>query len=307
MAITTRATSTLRGRNARREIAPIARGTVIAYHAADETPDGIAKADVLLSRGFCVFGAHILGGGGHGNAAWWVPSPATHDTRTGREFDLEEWDTFDPSSLNGTRVIVGFINNDPVFPVILGQAPTRAIKNRTKAAGNATNIPSDGAHPATPDGTVQYIEHQGTRVMLDRFGNVVIDTTKAPVDDAGNPLTPGSQPAGRVTVNIKSSSNFELRVDGQQMVQVKQGEINITVPAGQVNVEAQSATIKTTGNATIEAGGNAVVNATGPASKVLLGTGVIAPLDGVVTQSCNCSFTGAPHPVASLKVQAAKA
>jgi len=198
-------TSTQRGGAPRRTCPSLARGIVVRYQAADESPLRVPTVDLLLPRfGLLCQSVPVNDSGAAGNGTAWTPSPCT-------DFDLARWDSYSPEQLDGDRVLVGFVDDDPALPVVLGPLPSQAASWLPTAA----------------DSAVRVLRHQGTEVRLDRLGNLTVDTTDAPRDNGGRALDPGGQPAGRILLNVGASTTLEVQVAGSRRLLVQDGRVSL--------------------------------------------------------------------------------
>lgn len=210
------ATATQRGVAPRRVTPSLTRGIVVRYYAADETSQGVPTVDLLLPRlGLLCLAVPVNNAGAAGNGSAWTPSPCT-------DFDLSRWDTYSPEQLDGDRVAVGFLDDDPALPFVVGPLPSKA----------ATWLPT------AADGAVRVLRHQGTEVRLDRLGNLTVDTTAAPKDNGGRALDPGGQPAGRILLNVGAATTLEVQVGGTRRLLVEDGKVCLV--AAEVDLGADS-------------------------------------------------------------------
>lgn len=115
-------------------------------------------------------------GGGVGNDAVWVPNPTTVDLDTMLPFTIDAVRRLD--ALDGDHVLVTFVGGSLADALIVGALPHP--KRAYKVESN-----------------VRRLSHQGAVVEIDASGNVLVDTSAAPKDNAGRPLVAG----GAVTVN----------------------------------------------------------------------------------------------------------
>jgi len=209
-------TSTMRGARPRASPPSLTRGIVVRYYAADEAPQGVPTVDLLLPRlGLLCLAVPVNNAGAAGNGSAWTPSPCS-------DFDLSRWDTYSPEALDGDRVAVGFLDDDPALPFVVGPLPSRAPTWLPKAA----------------DGAVRVLRHQGTEVRLDRLGNLTVDTTAAPQDNGGRALDPGGQPAGRILLHVGASTTLEVQVGGARRLLIEDGKVCLV--ADEVNLGADS-------------------------------------------------------------------
>lgn len=222
------ATATSRGGQPRPRCPSLARGLVVAHRPADD-PDnrlGVPVVDVLLPRyGLLCRDVPVDVGGAGGNGAAWTPAPATRD-RNGAPFTLASWDQVDLDTVDGDRVLLGFVEDDPALPVLLGVLPSKA------------SVPW---LPRAADGPVRLLRHQGTVIRIDQWGNVEVDTRSAPVSNAGDALTPPG-PAGRVTV--RTADGQEVRIDSGTVRVAGVAKVIVEAPVVEIGEGALEALVR---------------------------------------------------------------
>jgi len=168
-------------------------------------------------------------GAGSGNDSVWVPNPTTRNMDTGDNVSVETFDDPDAvlpplDALDGDHGLLIYIGNSLDDPLLAFSLPHPRQEQRLRMV-EMDEIPEDAAHPARPDGRVRYTRHQGTVVMVDRLGNVVIDTTGAGVENSGDEVTE-SGPKGRVVINISEDEQVEIRGNGTtRMLVTADGDI----------------------------------------------------------------------------------
>lgn len=210
------AQSSLRGAPSREQCSSLERGIVVAYRASDVSAIAVPVVDVLLvRRGSLCTDVPVNNHGAGDNGAAWTPSPCS-------DFDLSRWDSYDPATLDGDRVVVGFIDDDPALPFVVCPLPSR------KAAA--------GWLPKEAEGCVRTLRHQGTTVTLDDRGNITVDTTRAPL--ANGRQIGGSDPAGRVTLNLGSSTQLEVTVGGERRLLINDGKVSVVADLVELGAEA---------------------------------------------------------------------
>lgn len=203
----------------------LSRGVVLATHYAD---DPVAQAGrvarevlctVLLLNGWIVSRVPVLQrGSGISNGSLWIPQPTTHNLDTGEVITFTDGQIrgkiTNLDALNGERVLIDFIANDPSQPVIVGSMG----HPRTRRAPEATpiNLPDpavDGSLPSAPQGQARWIGHQGSTAQIDSVGNVRINTTAAGTADHGGRLD--AERPGLVDLDLADGAEVVIRFQGE--------------------------------------------------------------------------------------------
>jgi len=211
-------------------------GVVMAVHTTDEEVMRLGRGvevDVILYGigGRPLFNVPVRQTGGYRNADLWEPSPTTKNIRTG---DAVSWDAMlagqetgrynSLADLDGDHVTIEYVGNSVDSPLVTGAMPhPAAIAKPTRATGD---LPDSGALPTSPTSPARYLRHQGSVVMVDRRGNVVVDTTAAPKDNSGDEPSGGGA-AGHVAVNLRAGGRLQILLDGTEWFSVKDGEVLI--------------------------------------------------------------------------------
>jgi hypothetical protein len=214
--------------------APMALGVVMAVHTTDAEVlrfgHGV-EVDLILygPQGRPVFNVPVRQVGGARNTSLWEPNPTTRNLRTNEPVS---WDAmmqgdspvpFDNlQDLDGDHVIVEYIGGSIHAPVVTGAMPHPRATNKVRQA--TANMPDSGALPTAPDSPARYLSHQGTRMLVDRQGNLVVDTTGAGTDNAGQAIT-GAGAMGHVALNLKASARLQVLIDGAEWFTVVNGKV----------------------------------------------------------------------------------
>lgn len=164
----------------------------------------------------------------------WIPRPARFDvTADGMDLNLAT----NPANVDGDHVLVGFIDDNPNQPVILGgiQHPSSDIGNSTRIAGHRMRLGVD-------DGAPDFRKHRGVFHGVDDEGNYVIDLRRAHI---GEYESDGSEPepaldgsSGNVEIRIPRTSTLTIKIeDGPTLrLEGKEDEAKLTVGDGAMHV-----------------------------------------------------------------------
>ena len=161
---------------------------VVAARALGENPAAYAdirgtriECDVYMLRSTRLGNGYqtlknvpVLQLGGMHDIDLWVPKPCTN-------FTYEVPVQTDPANLDGDVVIIGFIAG--VFPqgaIILGAYPhKRNYLDHPRTYLGDQDYPKSSGDGKRKDGFVRFSRQNGTVRVIDRTGNLVIDTTEA--------------------------------------------------------------------------------------------------------------------------------
>lgn len=192
------------------------RAIVLATYVFDDIANRSTnvECDVLpYAGGRPLYRVPVAGGGGPHQGSVWTPNPS------GRSYV----DVKDLSELEGDHVVVTFMGGRANDPVITGRLPHPRAAYRPRSP--VTQL-SNGRHPALADAPCMYLRHQGTVLLADRRGNVVVDTAAAPQTAAGA-AAGGDEPAGNVYVQLQSASRLEVRVGNTVLLVVENGVVKL--------------------------------------------------------------------------------
>ena len=157
--------------------------------------------DAVLSR--CLVSQPY---GGMHTGHVWKPRAATQNL-SGQPLDPG---TADASELDGDHVLLTFLDDSLMKPVII-----RAVPHPRADAGNSGEASGHRQRLKLADGDPDIWKHRGTFHGVDKDGNYVIDTTRAHSGEytgEGLENPAGDDAHGNVTVNV--ASNAELNVRG---------------------------------------------------------------------------------------------
>jgi len=163
-----------------------------------------------------------------GNADLWVPRPATR-TLDGTPLTwvgTEDAAVTVPENTDGEWVLIDFIEGNPQAPIIIGSVQHPRSKRTQNGAtpGTVRDPSADGRGADVPDGIERWLSHQGSIARLDREGNVVVDTTRAPLDDSGAPLEDANGDpivGGHVDIDLAPAATFVVRFEGARQFIMK--------------------------------------------------------------------------------------
>lgn len=199
------------------------RGVVLAVYPPghEANVQGVCvECDVLLYRDQRVlYAVPVAQPMGARDGELWEPSPTTKSLATGDALTFSRTEengicqfATQVKDLDGDHVRVEFVNGSYDQPLIVGRLPHPQAANKSRPVADAAPITAD-AHPATPDGNVLWAQRAGSRVLLDRRGNAVIDTTGAGVENSGDAIE-GDEPKGTVYVQAREGERVVVSVGG---------------------------------------------------------------------------------------------
>lgn len=197
-------------------VGPI-RAVVLATHVTvdDLNRTSYVECDLLpyVGPGRILSRVPVAAGGGIYQGTVWTPNPSSRTPD----------DVTDPSELDGDHVMVSFLGGRASDPVITDRLPhPRATYRPVEPA----TLSGSARHPATASAPCVYMRHQGTVTMVDRRGNVVVDTMAAPQTAAGE-VEGGTEPAGNTYVQLRSAGKLEVRVGNTVLFVVENGQVKI--------------------------------------------------------------------------------
>lgn len=211
-------------------VASTARAIVMSYTPADHSDCLYTGASV----GLMFYDAHInemtevpiLGGAldAAGNGEIWTPNPTTRRLDTGALVSWPSDKNVPLGALDGDHVLVLFVGGRYSDPLVIGRLPHPFAAVAFRSAGMAV-VPTIG-HPALPDGDCRYLRHQGSVVMIDRYGNVAIDTTAAGIGNHGQDITDGG-PSGKLSLTLKTTQQLEVNFGGTTQMLVTNTGVNL--------------------------------------------------------------------------------
>jgi len=178
------------------------------------TANGTTTCTVLpyAGTGRPMYDVPVAAGGGPHQGTSWVPNPST----------VRLLDVASAAELDGDHVVVSFLGGRATDPIITGRLPhPRATY---APAAESPTIPASGRHPAVADVGTVYQRHAGTVAMMDRRGNVVVDTTAAPQKPDGT-AAGGSEGKASVIVQLAQTSRLEVRVGDDVILVVEDGQV----------------------------------------------------------------------------------
>lgn len=132
-----------------------------------------------------------------------------------------------------------------------------------------------------------------TRMIFSDTGHKIIMSDKGDgnflkiIDAKGQEIEMNCGSSGKERITWKDAHGNKIESNEKGIEWKDVYENKISSQSGKVEIE-------TTGKTEIRASGEIVLKGNEPGR----------PVSGIVTQLCNCAFTGAPHPVVSLKVKA---
>lgn len=147
----------------------------------------------------------------------WKPRAATKDI-TGEPLNINRATL--PANMDGDWVLVGFLDDAPNQPVILGGIPHPSADagNEGKTAGHRMKL-------KLADGDPDFWKHKGAFYGIDKDGNFTVDTTEAYATDLASdgkePAAPGNGTAGNVKVKLPVGSSLHVQLDGGELLKLE--------------------------------------------------------------------------------------
>lgn len=141
--------------------------------------------------------------------------------------DLDDLARMDMTQLDGDWVALGFFDNEPALPFVLGYVPHPALDDGLSSGlpvGERLRVSDVGV-----DGRTHLEKRNGTVVGVDAFGGYQIDLTKA---HAGLEPPPTSPPGGALAVRLVGSNAFTITVDGQDCLLVQGSGATAAITVG---------------------------------------------------------------------------
>lgn len=134
--------------------------------------------------------------------------------------------------LDGDHVVLGFIENDPDFPIILRAYPHARTKRLV--TGDADSIGWEPGNAGTTRGTPyrneMYTAHYGTEVRVNAKGDLLIDTVGAFDDPA---TEDASVDSGQIRFRVKNSQRFTVEMDGTDVLEVWKDGSQVRIDLGE--------------------------------------------------------------------------
>jgi len=223
---------------------PTGRAPKFETHAPNVTCDVLTYSSLQGSKRALLRDVLVLQpNGGLHTGEIWVPRPVTQNIQG---IDLAaDLVRMNPVDLDGDHVLVGFMDNDPRLPVILGTVPhpSRDFGVDAKNTGRGTRVVAD-------DGLLKMFKHNGAVIGVDGAGDYLIDLTRA---HDGKYDSLGREP--RLSGDSTTSADSQLTEDGAN------GNYRLRLRTGSsafIVVETDPANPETSGNTltllTVEAG-----------------------------------------------------
>lgn len=172
----------------------------------------------------------------------WVPRPSTRTVATSMPVSLAGLGsrgqaTLPPSfygDLDGDQVLVGYVENDLDYPVILRALPHERTNRLVTGSVSSTGwAEGDASSRGTPSRNEFYTSHYGTEMRINASGDLLFDTVGAFQDvitEANGVNT------GQVRIRVKNSQRFTVEMNGTDVLEVfKEGsQVRIDLGAGAV-------------------------------------------------------------------------
>lgn len=176
----------------------------------------------------------------------WIPRPCSRVISTGegvsfqpvsaaREGGTSRRSTGTPASLfsdlDGDHVLVGFVENDGDYPVIM-EAFTHEATRRL-VVGDLDSIgweEGDDSTRGAPYRNEYYLAHYGTEVRVNAQGDLLIDTVGAFTDPS---TEDASGSVGQVRIRVKDSQRFTVEMDGTDVLEVFKSGAQVRVDLGE--------------------------------------------------------------------------
>lgn len=177
----------------------------------------------------------------------WIPRPCTRVISTGEGVSFQpvsasrvggaaRRETGTPASLfsdlDGDHVLVGFVENDGDYPVILEAFTHEATKRLV--VGDMDSIgweEGDDSTRGAPYRNEHYLAHYGTEVRVNARGDLLIDGVGAYTDPSTE--TPDDA-GGQIRVRVKNAQRFTIEMDGTDVLEVWKdgGQVRIDLGEG---------------------------------------------------------------------------
>lgn len=161
--------------------------------------------------------------GGMHRGRVWKPRPAKVDVRPGvgeLSADGSELDNkANPADLDGDHVLIGFMDDNPNFPVILRGIPhpNADIGNEQKEIGKRLRL-------KITDGDPDFQKHHGGFYGISDAGDFIVDLTEAnkgEVDANGNePAPPTDGSSGNYTIKLPQGSKLNIEIDAGENLEL---------------------------------------------------------------------------------------
>lgn len=197
-------------------------------HAGNRWGMGVECDVILYEDRRPLYNVPVEQRGGVRDVDLWRPSPTTRSLTSGEDlvFDRSEeawrWLTATQiKDMDGDHVVVDFLGGRADAPVIVGSLPHPRAERRLRVANAAIGE----THPAVAEGACRYVEVNGAKLLLDRRGNLVLDTRGAGTANGGQILE-GDEPAGTVFVQARAG----------QAVRIVVGDASIVLTGGEVRI-----------------------------------------------------------------------
>ena len=220
---------------------------------------GLKNVAVLQSRG----GLH--------RGSIWKPRPSTLDI-TGDECDVAGGSN--PAYLDGDHVLVGFLGNTVLQPLILGGLPHPALD----AGGEKDDVLGKRQKLTKADGDPDLQKHHGVFWGVDNLGNWLVNSTfgnDGTLDGAGkeaDPPTDGTK--GNQIINLPQDSSLTINLMDMADPKNPVPKVTINVAKGGETVDIKNSTGKW--HLKVEDGETVTIKGKDAAAKLTLGDGAVS-------------------------------
>jgi len=219
------------------------RAVVTSTYLTDQTQDSRTRVDVecdviLIRSGVPLQRVPVLQNehGVNNASSLWIPRPSTRVVASATEaVSLQGRDAQQPPTpfgdLNGDQVLVGFIENDVGYPVILRSFTHEQTKRLV--IGSLDSIgwqEGDASTRGKPYRNEHYTAHYGTEVRINAQGDMLIDTVGAFTDPA---TEDASGNVGQMRIRVKNSQRFTVEMDGTDVLEVWKDGGQVRVDLGE--------------------------------------------------------------------------
>jgi len=228
---------------------PFNRTKAANYGDPADFPEIVAR-DVNKVRGVCcdliIYGAHYRNrlfsvavmqpGGGMGDQRdMWIPRAATmkiggDPLRLGVTDNADEYASRDvtrPEDMDGDHVIVAFLENDSLMPIIVGSL----------------------THPHTEEPFTAHrstFRHRGVSRVVDEDGSTLVDLTGASsgtLDEQGVEQ-PNAGGNGSIVVNARSDQTVTINIGGTMRLLLEDGTVTLDAAEIKLGATASEALVK---------------------------------------------------------------
>jgi len=169
----------------------------------------------------------------------WIPRESTRNVKTGEDVSFQpvgpRGETNPPASLfanlDGDHVLVGFIEGDHEYPVIVGAFTHENTNRLPKGAPDSIGWEEgDDSTRGSPYRNEYYTSHYGSEVRVNAQGDVLIDTVGAFTDPA---TEDASGDVGQVRIRVKNSRRFTVEMDGTDVLEVWKDGSQVRIDLGE--------------------------------------------------------------------------